>query len=86
LDLGQEQDQGVRPKAVGRHTTPALGFALLAPEGTAEYQEATSATVTPKGVLVVLRDRPRGFAEAIDEIPRGRWRSWSPGIGLDTDE
>jgi len=51
---------------------------LQDPEGVVDYPKATSATVGPGGRLVVLRARPRGFPEALDEIPRDRWRLWTP--------
>ena len=51
---------------------------LRDPEGTVEYSGATSAMVAPDGSMIVVRDRPRGFPEALDQIPRHRWRYWAP--------
>jgi hypothetical protein len=51
---------------------------LWNPEEAVDYPGATGARIGPDGSLVVLRARPRGFDEALDEIPRDRWWSWSP--------
>jgi hypothetical protein len=52
---------------------------LWNPEETIDYPGATGARIGSNGAaLVVLRARPRGFDEALDEIPRERWWSWAP--------
>ena len=49
------------------------------PEGNVNYPEATSATVTPDGRLVVLGSRPRGCAEALGVPIGSRTRSEASG-------
>lgn len=43
-----------------------------------DFPDATSATITPDGRLVVVRTRKRGFPEAVAEFPREEWWSWEP--------
>jgi hypothetical protein len=65
--------------------TPQTGIRvqLWNPEESVDYPGATGAKIGRDGALVVLRARPRGFPEALDEIPRGRWWSWAPYIDSD---
>ena len=51
---------------------------LQDPDGWVDFPDATSTTVAAGGNLAILRARPRGFPEALAEIPRDRWRSWTP--------
>ena len=52
---------------------------LHSPEGSVDYPEATSATVTPDLTLLVAAQPPPGFSEAIGEIPRDQY--WSGLLG-----
>jgi hypothetical protein len=64
--------------------TPQAGIRVhLWNQETVDYPGATGAKIGQDGALVVLRARPREFDEALDEIPRDRWWSWSPLYGPD---